>query len=351
MKIFILLLLTFSNIAFAKIKIELVKDNLDIVWGIEFVGDSLLVTERKGQIKMIDLKTKKVTLIDGAPQVYAKGQGGLLDIKKHPDFSKNKRIYLTYSKNLKDTKTTVLGYGILKGNKLENFKEIFVAKGIADKRVHFGSRIAFTEDNKIFMSVGERGNRPNAQNLSNNFGKIMRFNDDGSTPADNPFVGDKKALDNIWSYGHRNPQGLVYDTSTKTLYEMEHGPRGGDEINIIEKGANYGWPKASYGKEYWNPLSVGDEKVAGTKQPIKYYVPSIAPSGLIYYTADKFSELKGGLISGALALTHLNVYFPKTDKELRLFEDKAMRVRTVSSNEVGDIYFSTDDGKIYKLVK
>lgn len=351
MKLFILLFVTFSTATFAKFDMELIKDKLDIVWGIEFDGDSLIVTERKGQIKKINLKTKKVTEISGAPEVYAKGQGGLLDIKKHPDFSKNKRIYLTYSKNMKDTKTTALGYGILNGDKLENFKEIFVAKGTADKRIHFGSRIAFNEDNKIFMTVGERGVRDNAQDLTNNFGKVMRLNDDGSIPQDNPFVKDKKALDSIWSYGHRNSQGIVYLASSKTLYEMEHGPRGGDEINIIEKGANYGWPKASYGKEYWNPLSVGDEKVKGTKQPIKVFTPSIAPSGLIYYDADKFSELKGGLISGALALTHLNIYFPEKDKEMRLFEDKGMRIRTVSTDEAGDIYFSSDDGKIFKLTK
>ena len=351
MKTLIILLLTFSNATFAKIKMELIKDKLDVIWGMDFIGDKLIVTEKKGKIKLIDLKTKAVTLIDGAPEVFAKGQGGLLDIKKHPDFSKNKRIYLTYSKSLKKKNTTALGFGTLEGEKLRNFKEIFAAKGDADSKKHFGSRIAFDENNKIFICVGERGTRDNAQDLTNNFGKIMRLNDDGSIPKDNPFVGNKEALDSIWSYGHRNPQGLVYDLPTKTLYEMEHGPRGGDEINIIKKGQNYGWPKASYGKEYWNPFSVGDEKVKGTKQPLKYFTPSIAPSGLIHYKSDKFAELKGALISGALALTHLNIYFPETEKEIRLFEEKKMRVRAVSTNKAGDIYFSTDAGQIFKLTK
>jgi len=187
------------------------------------------------------------------------------------------------------------------------------------------------------------------ENRKNNFGMIARLNDDGSIPKDNPFVGKKDALDSIWSYGHRNPQGLTFDDSGKILYTMEHGPRGGDEINIVKKGENYGWPEQSYGKEYWNPLSVGDEKVKGVVQPVKVYTPSIAPSGLIYYTGKKHKDLAGALISGALAMTHLNVYFPKTKKELRLFEDKGMRVRTVSADEKGDIYFSVDKGQIYRL--
>lgn len=350
MKVLCLILMTISLSAQATYKMELVADKLQIVWGIEFIDNSLLITERSGAIKLIDLGTKKVTVVTGGPEVYARGQGGLLDIKKHPEFAKNKRVYLTYSKSLKDTKTTALGYGILNGSKLENFKDIFVAKGIADKRIHFGSRIAFSKDNKIFVSVGDRGNRPNAQDMTNNFGKIMRINDDGSTPNDNPFVGKKDALDTIWSLGHRNPQGLTFDANKKILYDMEHGPRGGDEINIIEKGNNYGWPLQSYGKEYWNPLAVGDEKVKGMTAPIKYYVPSIAPSGLIYYSGEKHKDLKGALISGALAMTHINVYFPETKKEIRLFEDKGMRVRSVSTNESGDIYFSVDGGKIFKLV-
>ena len=346
---FILIVCFLSFSVHADYKTELVKDKLEIVWGIEFLENSLLVTERLGVLKKINLKTKEVTVISGVPEVYAKGQGGLLDIKLHPHFKKNKRIYLSYSKSLGKTKTTALGYGILKGDKLENFTEIFVAKGRATKRIHFGSRITFGEDHQIFLSVGERGQRSNAQDLTNNFGKVMRLNDDGSIPSDNPFVKNSKKLDSIWSYGHRNPQGLFYDKESKKLYEMEHGPRGGDEINIIEKGANFGWPLASYGKEYWNPLAVGEKKVPGTVQPIKHYVPSIAPSGLILYTGDKFRDLKGSLISGALALTHLNIYNPKTKKELRLFTELGMRVRAVSSDKNGDIYFSTDGGKLYKL--
>lgn len=349
MKLTALFLFFISLCVHAEYGTELVKDNLGIVWGIEFLDNDIIVTERKGVLKRVSLKTKKVTVITGAPEVYAKGQGGLLDIKLHPNFKNNKRVYLTYSKSLAQTRTTALGYGVLEGNKLKDFTEIFVAKGKASKRIHFGSRITFTNDNKIFLSVGERGQRSNAQDLSNNFGKIMRLNDDGSIPGDNPFLKDSKKLNSIWSYGHRNPQGLFYDKSSKTLYEMEHGPRGGDEINIIQKGANFGWPLASYGKEYWNPLSVGKMKVSGTVQPIKYYVPSIAPSGLIMYNGDKFSKLKGSLISGALALTHLNIYNPKTKTELRLFEKIGMRVRSVNADKRGDIYFSTDAGKIYKL--
>ena len=337
---------------FAAFKMEKVLEGQGIIWGMEFIDSTILFTQRSGEIKSFDLKTKKVVEIKGAPKVYARGQGGLLDIKKHPDFAKNKRIYLTYSKSVGGNKTTALGYGILEGNELKDFKDIFIAKENAEKRIHFGSRIAFTEENKIFVSVGDRGNRDNPQDLSNHFGKVMRINDDGSVPKDNPFVGKEGVRAEIWSYGHRNPQGLFYDKESKTLYEMEHGPRGGDEINIIKKGANYGWPVISYGREYVLPVAVGEgTEKKGMEQPIKYYVPSIAPCGLIYYNNDKFPELKGSLISGALALTHVNVYNLKTKKDERLFDSEDIRFRSIASNAEGEVFMSTDGGKIYKLSK
>lgn len=331
-------------------KAELVKDNLGIVWGMDFLQDTIIFTQRTGELRLLDLKTKKIMEVSGAPKVYARGQGGLLDIKVHPNFSKNKRVYITYAKNIGEYQTTALGYGTLESNKLLNFKDIFIAKGNGDTRRHFGSRITFAENNLIFMSIGDRGERANAQNNKNHFGTIVRLTDEGKVPAGNPFIEDKKALDEIWSYGHRNPQGLFYDKESQTLYEMEHGPRGGDEINIIEKAQNYGWPTISYGKEYMLPIAVGESThKEGMKQPIKYYIPSIAPSGLIYYTGNVYKNLKNSLISGALAKTHLNIYFPKTKKEVRLFEKFDERFRSVAVDKAGFIYFSTDTGKIYKL--
>jgi len=343
--------LSFSTQSFSDYKLELIKDDLDIVWGIDFINaDTMIVTEKSGNLKKIDLKTMNVTNISGAPKVYSKGQGGLLDIKKHPDFIKNKRVYISYSKEVENGQTTALGFGTLNNNKLENFKDIFIALGEAKGRIHFGSRITFDEKNQIFLSIGERGNRENAQNLENHFGKTIRIADDGSIPKDNPFVGMKNRLSEIWSYGHRNPQGLVYDLKSKQLFEMEHGPRGGDEINVIKKGRNYGWPIQSYGSEYMLPLSVGEEKVKGVEQPFKFYDPSIAPCGLIYYEGERYPEFKKSLISGALKLTHLNIVNIETKKEIRLFEEKNLRIRSVSVSPDDYIYISTDGGKIFKVL-
>ena len=178
----------------------------------------------------------------------------------------------------------------------------------------------------------------------------MRLTDEGKVPVDNPFINLKGFLPEIWSYGHRNPQGLAYDKKRKILYEMEHGPRGGDEINIIQKGANFGWPTISYGKEYMLPVAVGEgTHKKGMEQPFKYYVPSIAPSGLIYYDGKKFKSLQNSLISGALRKTHVNIVFLDTKKEVRLFEISGMRVRNVQVLSSGDIIFATDNGHIYKI--
>lgn len=346
---FLILLLGISLNVQAKLSYELVKDKLDIVWGMDFNGDDLIFTERDGDIKRLNLKSKKVTTITGAPKVYARGQGGMLDIKYHP---KNKeQVYFTYSKKVGDYYTTALATAKIKENQLIDLKDLLVGKGKSDTRRHFGSRITFDGQGHLFFSIGDRGDRDNPQKLSNHFGKVMRLNLDGSVPKDNPFVGKKGALPEIWSFGHRNPQGLVFDAKTKTLFEMEHGPRGGDEINVVEKGKNYGWPIISYGKEYWGPLSVGEgTHRKGMEQPLIHYVPSIAPCGLAIYRGEKYSKLKGKLISGALKLTHINVVDPNSGKETdRLFNDDNLRVRSVVVAPSDDIYFSTDGGKIFKL--
>jgi glucose/arabinose dehydrogenase len=341
----------FSSLsAVAKYSKVLLKDGFNIPWGIVDLGGELLITERSGLLKGFNKLTKKVVSIQGLPEVFARGQGGLLDIEIDPDFTKNKKIYISYSKSINENKTTALGVGTYIGSQITSFKEIFVAKGTSTKRIHFGSRIAFDENKKLYLSVGDRGNRDNAQNLGNHFGKIIRINRDGSIPKDNPFLKSKNILPEIWSYGHRNPQGLYFDKETKILYEMEHGPRGGDEINIIEKGANFGWPIISYGKEYMLPLNVGEgTHKKGMKQPIKFYVPSIAPSDLILYRGEKYPELKGSLLSGALKLTHINSFNPETKKEIRLLNDQNMRIRSLTLDIEGQIIFGTDDGKIYSL--
>ncbi|EQC45385.1 PQQ-dependent sugar dehydrogenase [Bacteriovorax sp. Seq25_V] len=354
MKKKLIIVLMFMNSAvFGSVKLEEIASGLRVVWGMDFIdNETLIFTEKLGKLKILNLKTKEIKEISGAPEVYKRGQAGLLDIKLHPKFASNRRVYITYSKSIsEDNITTAIGYGILEGLQLKDFKDIFVGKGNSSTGYHFGSRMSFSGDNTIYFTIGDRGQRDNAQNLQNHFGKVLHINDDGSIPKNNPFIDQKNALPEIWSYGHRNPQGLVYDMNSKTLYEMEHGPRGGDEINIIQKGKNYGWPLASYGKEYALPVSVGDKKVKGTEQPLKFYDPSIAPSGLIYYQGSRYSEFKNSLISGALKLTHMNVFNLANKKETRYFEDKKQRMRSIAISPDDYIYISTDGGKIYKVVQ
>ena len=223
-----------------------------------------------------------------------------------------------------------------------------------DTTRHYGSRITFDDENHIYFSVGDRGVRPNAQNLSNHAGSILRLNLDGSIPKDNPFVNKKNILPEIYSYGHRNPQGLFYDKISKTLFSIEHGPRGGDEINIIKKGLNYGWPVISYGKEYWNPFPVGvGTHKEGMEQPIQVYIPSIAPSSLIVYRGKMFEKWDGNILSGALKLTHVNRIVVnkknKVIKENRILENLNERIRDIIQDKKGKIYISTDSGNIYSL--
>ncbi len=352
MKILISLLFCglFSQVSFAMKLTEIGKD-FDIIWGMEFISDTeILLTERRGRLIVFDLKTKKKINIKGAPEVIVKGQGGLLDVTLHPKFSENKKVYLSYSKDLGDTYVTAIGFGILKNNELKDFKDIFVGKGISKTRYHFGSRVVFDEKGHIFFSVGDRGQRPMAQKLDNHFGKIMRIKEDGTVPKDNPFIGRKGALPEIWSYGHRNPQGLYYDKSTNTLYDNEHGPRGGDEINIIKKGQNYGWARVSHGKEYTSFSMVGEAKsLPGMIDPIKIYIPSIAPSDLLYYNSDFHPQFKGSLLSGALALTHLNQFVIKNKSEKKYFEDESLRMRALSLNKEGQLFIGSDNGKIYRV--
>jgi glucose/arabinose dehydrogenase len=242
----------------------------------------------------------------------------------------------------------------LNGSTLQDWDDLLLTHSGTETNVHYGSRIAFDDNGYIYFSIGDRGIRENAQDLTLHAGSILRLKRDGNIPIDNPFVDTANALPEIWSYGHRNPQGLVWDNDNKRLWSIEHGPRGGDEINLIEKGKNYGWPIISYGKEYWGPVSVGEgtHKV-GMEQPVKYYAPSIAPGSLLYYTGDAFPEWQGDLLAGALILRHLNRVELNEQGEAiaeeRLLEDLNQRIRALVQSPEGWIYFSTDRGNIYVL--
>ncbi len=352
----ILLIIFFSsNVLANNYQLKQITSNLGVVWGMTFIDDSqILFTERQGKVGIIDLSSQQVRYLKGVPKVLAFEQGGLLDVVKAPQHQENPWFYFTYSKPFNWQGSTTLSRARLNDESLTDWQDLLISQSISERDIHYGSRIAFDDQNHVFFSVGDRGHRPNAQDLSNHAGSIIRLNLDGSVPQDNPFVGTKDALPEIWSYGHRNPQGLVWDFEHRRLFSIEHGPRGGDEINLIEKGKNYGWPIISYGKEYWAPIAVGEgTHKEGMEQPIKVYTPSIAPGDLMYYTGDAFKQWQGNLFVTALKLQHINLVGldaqTKPISEQRLFEHLNERIRAIIQNSKGWIYFSTDSGKIYVI--
>ena len=335
--------------------VEQVADGLGIPWGLAFLNEmELLITERSGQLKQLSLETGQIQAISGLPAISVKGQGGLLDIAVADGAADSSWIYFTYSKEHQGKDVTTLARAKLNGNQLIEWQELLVTQSASDTGRHFGSRIAFDGEGHLFFTVGDRGDRPNGQDLTTHAGSVLRLHLDGTVPADNPFVKQDGALPEIWSYGHRNPQGIFFDRDTQRLWIIEHGPRGGDEINLVKPGLNYGWPVVSHGKEYWGPLAVGEAKQKeGMEDPLKVYIPSIAPSSLLIYSGKLFPEWQGNFFSGALAMTHLNrlvvdkALSPK--EEQRLFENKNERIRDVIEHPDGSIFFSTDSGKIFRL--
>lgn len=324
-----------------------------IPWGLEFISpEEFIVTLKEGKIFTYNIKTKNLKAVKGGPLSSVHGQGGLLDIMLHPDFKTNFLVFFSYTKKMDDLYTTAIATGELRNNEITKIKDIFVANNPNKNHIHFGSRIVHDGNGHLFFTVGDRGERKLAQSLQADQGKVHRIYLDGSIPKDNPFFNQEKVQKTIWSFGHRNPQGLVYDFKNKILYEQEHGPRGGDEINIVVKGKNYGWPEVTFGREYHGPRISKFTTKKGYQDPIYQFTPSIAPSGLELYTGDKFPDLKGTLLSGALAYTHFNVLHIKDLKnmtETRYFENLKERVRDIKQSPTGDLYFSTDSGKIYRL--
>lgn len=339
-----------------ELKVEEVTRNLGIPWGMAFLSpNKLLVTERSGSVVLIDLKTSTKVILKNTPSVMHDGQGGMLDVALSPDYKTSGWIYFTYVKDINDEGATVLSRAKLSKDRFSQWQELLVSKSRTETSHHFGSRIAFDGNGHVFFGIGDRGERPNAQNLSNHAGSILRLNLNGIVPNNNPFINKKRVLPEIWSYGHRNPQGLAYDSERNRLWEIEHGPRGGDEINLIEPGKNYGWPEISYGKEYWGPIAVGNgTHRKGMEQPVKVYIPSIAPGSLIIYKGKAFPGWKGNLFAGALKLLHINrVVLDETGqaiKEERLLKSMDERIRALSQSPDGLIYFSTDSGKIYRIL-
>ncbi|NKI27746.1 PQQ-dependent sugar dehydrogenase [Arenibacter sp. 6A1] len=333
---------------------ELIIDELQIPWGMAFLpDDSMLITEKSGEL--IHFKDGKKSTVSNVPAVYVRGQGGLLDIALHPDYKNNGWIYMSFSSEGGAEKggNTTLVRAKLDNNSLTNSEVLYKATPNTTKGQHFGSRIVFDNEGYLYFSIGDRGDRDiNPQDISRDGGKIYRLHDDGSIPEDNPFVSQEGAKKAIFSYGHRNPQGLIKNPVTGTIWEHEHGPQGGDEINIIEKGKNYGWPLVTYGINYSGTSITDSTEMKGTEQPIYYWVPSIAPSGMTFVTSDKYPDWKNNLLIGSLKFQYLERLVLKDNKVVK--REKLMtdigRVRDVRQAPNGYIYVAVEGKGIYKLI-
>ncbi len=331
---------------------------LDHPWGLAFLPDGrMLVTERPGRLRLVAADgTLDPEPVAGVPEVWARGQGGLLDVALHPQFGTNRLVYLSYAAAGEDGRAgTRVARARLEGHRLEGLEEIFVSNARTGAGVHFGSRLVFARDGTLFVTLGDRGERDLAQRPDSHGGKIVRIRDDGSVPPDNPFVGRPDVLPEIWSLGHRNVQGAALHPATGELWAHEHGPQGGDEVNIVRAGRNYGWPVITYGREYGTgaPIGEGTHKEA-MEQPLWTWVPSIAPSGMAFYTGDAFPEWRGDLFVGALRaqmLVRLELEGDRVVAEERLVRGLIGRIRDVRQGPDGLVYLLTDadDGGIWRL--
>lgn len=340
------------------VKLDTVVTDLVNPWGMVFLpsGDFLL-TDRNGTLYRITPDKQKNT-ITGGPVVKEKGQGGLLDVILHPKFKENSLVYLSYSKpHPQDTNlsTTAVFRATLKGDQLENGQDIFVAEPYQKTSHHFGCRMAFDEAGFLFVGVGDRGQHIPLlpQNLSTDMGKIHRMYDDGRAVEDNPFFGNDTARATIWSYGHRNMQGLVFHPDTKVLWETEHGPKGGDEVNFIEKGKNYGWPVISYGINYDGTVLTPFKEKEGMEQPHIYWLPSIGPCGMTFNTSDRYPAWQGDLLVGSMSFQYLQrcrVEAGKIVKQEKILEGIG-RIREIEISPDGFIYVAKElPGYVFKLI-
>lgn len=330
-------------------------------------GKTLLVTEREGWLRVVRDGKLRMEPVKGVPDVLPLGQGGLLDITLHPEFAKNRMLYLTYSSGQRQANRTTLARGRI-NEELTELTEVETLFQVAQDKEggqHFGSRLLWLDDGTLLMSVGDGGNPPlqidgglirqKAQDLSSHLGKILRLNEDGKAPADNPFVddGDPKTDSLVWTYGHRNIQGLALHPKTRTVWATEHGARGGDELNMIGKGQNYGWPKATYSAEYFGPRISDSTTLEGAIDPAVVWTPCIAPSGLVFYTGSEFAGWQGDLLTGGLVLRQIRRIDFEDGKIVGQttlqFED---RIRWVGQGPDGGIYVLTDeiDGKLLRIV-
>jgi len=337
-------------------RFETVADGINNPWGMAFLPDgSLLVTEKSGILYHVKNGVK--TEVKNVPAVYNRGQGGLMDIELHPDYAKNGWIYMSYSSMEGEGEAgganTAIIRAKLENESLVNIEKIYKATPNSKRSHHFGSRITFDNNGFLFFSIGSRGyENENPQDLTRDAGKIYRLNDDGSIPRDNPFVGQANTKEAIYSYGHRIPQGLVKNPFTGAIWEHEHGPQGGDEINIIKKGANYGWQVITYGINYDNSIITNETEKAGMEQPLYYWAPSIAPSGMTFVTSDKYPDWKGHLLVGSLKFQYLELVKLNGDTVIgrQKIATNMGRMRNVKQGPDGYIYMGVEGKGIVKII-
>ncbi|MCA0043817.1 PQQ-dependent sugar dehydrogenase [Celeribacter litoreus] len=320
---------------------------LDEPWSIAFLPDGgVLISEIDG--RLLHLRDGKRIELRGVPRVWENGQGGLLDIMVPRDFEESREIFLSYAKPMRGGAGTALGVGRLIDGRIEGFRDLFVMSEESRRGQHFGSRIVEAADGTLYLTVGERGDRESAQDLSRANGTVLRINRDGTIPADNPFVDQANALPQIWSFGHRNPQGAALDLSGR-LWVNEHGPQGGDEINRVIKGENYGWPLTTYGENYGGGR-FAPPLLEGTAPPVHQWTPSIAPSGYAVYSGDLFPELAGAHLIGSLKFDYIAVMDPQTWEQTTWSWPETGRVRDIEIAPDGSIWFlSVMEGAAYSI--
>ncbi len=340
-------------------KVETFVDGFDIPWGMAFLpNQNLIVSDKNGNLWQVDYNKKKKTQIVGVPNVRNKGQGGLLDVQVHPDFINNHYIYLGFTSYLKRRKNktfTSIVRARLKNNSLIDQKIIYKADDIyySGVTVHYGTRIVFDKEGYLYFSIGDRGRRDQAQLLDYPNGKIHRLHDDGSIPTNNPFIQEKNAIKSIWTYGNRNPQGLAIHPVSSTIFETEHGPKGGDELNILSSGNNYGWPEITYGKNYSGTTITKYTHKKGMEQPVIHWTPSIAVCGIDFYDGELFKNWENNLLVSSLKFENLYRLKIKDNKvtEQEIVYRAGSRIRDVETGPEGFIYLALEDpGRIVRFI-
>lgn len=339
-----------------QVKVENLTDGLDHPWGMAFLPDGrLLVTERSGDLRILNKDNTLSDPLQGVPEVFARGQGGLLDVALDPEYASNKYVYLSYAEpGDNNTASTAVGRGKLEGNAITGFEVLFRQEPKVDGENHFGGRIVFDSNNSFFLTMGERFKFDPAQDLSNHLGTIVRINKDGSVPDNNPFVDQENARDEIWSYGHRNIESADIDPATGKLWIAEMGPKGGDELNQPVKAENYGWPVVSWGENYDGTDIPDPPTKPGFADALIHWTPVISPSGMRFYTGDMFSQWKGSALIGGLTAkgvvrVTVNGGQPKEVERI----DLGARIRDVEQAPDGSVYVLTDqgNGNVWRLTK